>query len=104
MNFVIAYITTKDKNEATTIGQKLVEESLAACVNIIDGMTSIYKWKGEICTDSEAILIAKTSADKFAELTERVKTLHSYECPCVVSIPITNGNQDYLKWLADSIK
>ena len=100
MDFVLAYITTKDKGQAVAIGRALVEERLAACVNIIDNMMSIYRWDGEINTDSEAVLIAKTSSHKFPALTERVKQLHSYTCPCVVSMAITGGNQQYLDWLA----
>ncbi|GBU22882.1 hypothetical protein R80B4_02795 [Fibrobacteres bacterium R8-0-B4] len=101
-NFVIAYITAKDKSQALSIGRALVEERLAACVNVIDGMTSIYRWEGEIAEDSEAVLIAKTAAEKFEALAERVKQLHTYDCPCVVSIPITGGNQDYLEWLGEN--
>jgi periplasmic divalent cation tolerance protein len=100
MDFVFAYITTKDKTQALSIGQTLVEERLAACVNVISSdMTSIYRWEGKICTDSEAVLIAKTSAQKFPLLTERVKQLHTYTCPCIVSLPVTGGSKDYLNWL-----
>jgi len=103
-NFVLAYITAKDKSQALSIGRALVEERLAACVNIIDNMTSIYRWEGEINEDSEVVLIAKTSADKFEALTERVKELHTYTCPCVVSIPIVGGNKEYLDWLDENTK
>jgi periplasmic divalent cation tolerance protein len=103
MDFVLAYITAKDKDQAMTIGRTLVEEHLAACVNVIDGMTSVYRWDGEICTDSEAVLIAKTSSAKFGPLADRVKQLHSYTCPCVVSIPIAGGGSDYLNWLSGEI-
>jgi len=97
--FVLAYITAKDKPQALSIGRALVEERLAACVNVIDNMTSIYRWEGEISEDCEAVLIAKTSSDKFDALTERVKELHTYSCPCVVSIPVLGGSKDYLDWL-----
>ncbi len=99
-NYVLAYITAKDKSQALSIGRALVEERLAACVNVIDNMTSIYRWEGEINEDSEAVLIAKTSAENFNALTERVKQLHTYTCPCVISIPITGGNKEYLNWLS----
>jgi periplasmic divalent cation tolerance protein len=103
MSFVLAYITTKDKEQAMSIGQALVEERLAACVNVMDNMTSVYRWEGKICTDSEAVLIAKTSSEKFEALTARVKQLHTYTCPCVVSIPITGGSEGYLEWLAGNL-
>ena len=103
MDFIIAYITTKDRDQALAIGRALVEERLAACVNVTGGMTSIYRWDGEICTDDEAVLIAKTSAGKFGALSARVKQLHTYTCPCVVSIPITGGSEEYLGWLAQCL-
>ncbi|MDR2577559.1 MAG: divalent-cation tolerance protein CutA [Chitinispirillales bacterium] len=101
MDFVLAYITAKNREQALSIGQTLVEERLAACVNVLDSMTSIYWWEGKICTDNEAVLIAKTASEKFQALTARVKQLHTYTCPCVVSLPITGGNEGYLDWLAE---
>jgi len=101
--YVLAYITAKDKTQALSIGRALVEERLAACVNVIDGMISVYRWEGEINEDHEAILIAKTSSEKFNALTERVKQLHTYDCPCVISIPIINGNKEYLDWLGENV-
>jgi periplasmic divalent cation tolerance protein len=81
MTINLIYITTKNKGEAERIGQALVEERLAACVNIIDGMYSIYRWEGKLTQDAETVLIAKTVQEKVAALTERVKTLHSFHCP-----------------------
>lgn len=103
-NLRLVYITTKDKKEAKTIGTKLVKEKLAACVNIIDGMESIYRWEGEIVEDKEAILIAKTPYHNVKELTERVKELHSYDCPCVISLQLTEqeGNEEYQQWLLNN--
>lgn len=102
-NLRLIYITTSDKEQARTIGKDLVENRLAACVNIIDGMRSIYRWKGELVEETETILIAKTHYSKVKKLTKRVKKLHSYECPCVISLTITEdeGNEDYLNWLLD---
>ncbi len=100
-NLRMVYITTKDKEEARTIGRTLVEDKLAACVNIIDGMESIYRWEGQIEEANEAILIAKTPYHNVKPMTERVKELHSYDCPCIVSLTLTEqeGNDDYLRWL-----
>ena len=100
-NLRIIYITTGSKEEARSIGRLLVEQRLAACVNIIDGMESIYRWEGKIEESAEAILIAKTHYSKVKALTEKVKSLHSYKCPCVISIPLSEeeGNADYIKWL-----
>lgn len=95
------YITASDGAEAVRIGRALVEERLAACANVLNNMTSIYRWRGEICEDSEAVLIAKTTDDKVAALTERVKGLHSYDCPCVVALPVTGGNGAFLDWIEE---
>ena len=93
------YITTKNHDEALNIGRDLVSRRLAACINIIDKMHSLYWWNGEIQEDDETILIAKTTKDNIDALTNRVKVLHSYSCPCIVAFPIDNGNKDYLEWI-----
>ncbi|MEA3231047.1 MAG: divalent-cation tolerance protein CutA [Thermodesulfobacteriota bacterium] len=98
------YITTENKMEAERIGRILVEERLAACVNIIDGMNSIYRWEGKLMQDTETVLIAKTVQDKVSALIERVKALHSYDCPCVVSLPIHDGNASFLNWVAEEVR
>lgn len=95
----VVYITTSTRNEAQQIGKALVSERLAACVNIIDKMHSIYWWEDQIQEDEETVLIAKTSEGKMEALTDRVKNLHSYSCPCVIALPIKAGNQDYLNWI-----
>ncbi len=102
----LIYITTSGKEEAKKIGAELVANKLCACVNIIDGMESMYWWKGKVETDKECILIAKTAKHNVEELTEKVKEIHSYEVPCVISIPFSDneGNSDYLNWLKDSIQ
>ena len=99
MKPIFVYMTTKDKGQAELIGQKLVEERIVACVNIIDGMQSIYWWQDKVCTETETVLIAKTRDSLFDKLVSRVKELHSYSIPCIVSLPIENGNPDYLKWI-----
>jgi periplasmic divalent cation tolerance protein len=104
MNLTLVYITARDKDEARRIGQELVESRLAACVNIVDGMNSMYWWQGELQDETEAVLIAKTKESLVPELIERVKSMHSYDCPCVVSLPILDGNADFLKWVEDETK
>lgn len=99
MDLVIAYITAGSKEEALRIGRALVGEGLAACANVLDGMTSVYRWKGAVEEAGEAVLIAKTRADLFDRLTERVRALHSYDVPCVVEIRLGRGNPPYLDWL-----
>ncbi len=102
INFV--YITTSNKDEARKIGKVLVESKLAACVNIIDNMNAIYMWEGEIQDDTETILIAKTVSSRLPALVEKVKSIHSYECPCIVSLPVSGGHQPFLSWVADAVR
>ncbi|PWC32178.1 divalent-cation tolerance protein CutA [Azospirillum sp. TSO22-1] len=99
MDLVFAYVTASSPDEARRIGRALVEERLAACVNILPGMISIYRWQGAVETAEETVLIAKTRADLFEALSARVKELHSYEVPCVVELRLGRGNPDYLGWL-----
>jgi periplasmic divalent cation tolerance protein len=102
INFI--YITAGNRDEARVIGKALVSERLAACVNIIDNINSMYWWQGEIQDDREVILIAKTKESLVPELIEKVKTIHSYDCPCVVSLPIVDGNKEFLEWVAEETK
>lgn len=101
----LIYITTKDRDEAASIGGELVKQKLAACANIIDGMESIYWWQGKIEFDKECILIAKTTQENVQQITDLVKELHSYDVPCVISINLeeNEGNPEYLEWLSDSV-
>ena len=99
MSASVIYVTTKDKQQALDIGGSLVQDRLVACVNILDGMTSMYWWEGQVQQESEAVLIAKTRSDLVEEVIARIKSLHSYDCPCVISLPIPAGNEDYLKWI-----
>lgn len=104
MKFYFVYITTGSIDEAREIGSTLVKERLAACVNILPGMESMYHWNNEIASDNEVILIAKTSDKLFDELRKRVLELHTYECPCIVAIPVADGFQGYFDWLASNLK
>lgn len=100
MDARMLYITASSRDEAKKIGRALVEARLAACANVIDGMESTYWWEGKLAEDREAVLIVKTRADLVAAVTARVKALHSYSVPCVVALPILDGNPDYLDWIA----
>lgn len=93
------YITTGSHEEARAIGKELVSERLVACVNMIENMHSIYWWEGAIQEDREVILIAKTKAGLVRQVIEKVNTMHSYDCPCIVSLPILDGNPQFLDWI-----
>jgi periplasmic divalent cation tolerance protein len=99
MSACICYVTAGSREEALAIGRALVEERLAASANVLDGTASIYWWQGKLEQAQEAVLIAKTRAELFPALSARVKQLHSYDCPCVVALPIADGNPDYLAWI-----
>jgi periplasmic divalent cation tolerance protein len=99
MSFEFVYVTAASPDQARDIGRRLVEERLAACVNIFDSMTSFYWWEGKIDQASEAVLIAKTRQDLVPMLVTRVKELHSYSVPCVVALPLSQGNPDFLAWI-----
>lgn len=101
MSHRLVYITCADLAEAERIAHSLIEERLAACANMIEGMTSCYRWEGEIRLDRETILLVKTRTERVDELTRRVVDLHSYELPCVVALPIDGGHQSFLQWVSD---
>ncbi len=103
MQYHAIYITTKDETEARKIGRVLVEEKLAACVNI-HPIKSIYRWQGDIQEEDEVAMLVKTRAELAEDVIARVKELHSYEVPCIISLPIVEGHPDYLKWIEESTK
>ncbi len=102
--FRIVFITTPDEETSLKIARALVEERLAACANILPGVRSIYRWKGEICDSAEQLLIVKTSAFLVPPLVERVKELHGYEVPETVALPLVAGNGDYLAWMNEQVR
>ncbi|WP_417318853.1 divalent-cation tolerance protein CutA [Emcibacter sp.] len=97
------YVTCKDREEALELSRALVEEKLAACANIFDGMTSVYVWEGKTCEDAEVVVLLKTLDDKRERAIARIIELHSYDVPCVTVWPIEGGNPAYLKWVTDSL-
>jgi periplasmic divalent cation tolerance protein len=101
MTPLFVYITTSGPEEARKIGTTLVEMRLAACVNILPPVESIYHWKGAIARETETVFIAKTRQDLFGRLSETVRSLHSYTNPCIVGLPIKEGSAEYLQWIAD---
>lgn len=98
-DFLSVYITTWSQDEAEKIALALVEEGLAACVNVFPGVTSTYKWEGKTEKTSECALIAKTLVSKFEALEKKVREMHSYECPCIVATRIVAGNEGFLDWV-----
>ena len=93
------YITCRDRAEALAIGRAVVRERLAACANVLDGMTSLYWWEGQVAEDREVVLLLKTQASLVPALSARVAALHSYTLPCIVAWPIVGGHAPYLDWI-----
>ncbi len=99
---LVVFMTASDRDEALRLADALVEAQLAACVQVLPEMQSIYKWEGRIERQTEVLLIAKTTSSRFEELQKRVKELHSYETPEIVAVPVVAGSQAYLDWLTEN--
>lgn len=99
----VAYVTTPNEDVAKTLAHGLVSKKLAACVNIIPRVTSVYEWEGKINEDPEVLMMIKTRTSKVKELTEYVKSNHPYTVCEVIALPIAAGNEQYLKWLGDVV-
>jgi periplasmic divalent cation tolerance protein len=99
MSRSLVYVTTPNPEEAGRIGQTLVTEKLAASVNILDPVRSIYRWENAIHDKKETLMIVKTSTLRVDEVVERIGSLHSYQCPCILAWPIEAGNDSYLDWI-----
>lgn len=98
---VIIYTTVKDVKEAKKIGKTLIDEKLAACVNIIPTMNSIYRWKNAVEETKESILLIKTIDTNIEKVKKHILKLHSYELPCILVFPVTSGFDKYLKYILD---
>ena len=101
MDPLSVYIIAADADEAERIAEALVAERLAACVNLLGSVTSVYRWKGAVERANEVALIVKTRRDLFDRLAARVRALHSYEIPAIVAWPIVAGDAAYLAWVAE---
>jgi periplasmic divalent cation tolerance protein len=98
---IVVFVNCNSEEEAAKIGHSLVEEHLAACVNIHSPGRSIYRWEGKIWDEKEWTLVIKTQRVRFEELERKVKSLHSYSVPEIISLPIVEGNPEYLKWVEE---
>jgi periplasmic divalent cation tolerance protein len=101
-SYIVCLVTIDDWEKGAQIARILVERKLAACVNLVPQVRSIYRWKGKICDENEVLLIIKTRGALFDVLRSAVKELHPYEVPEIVSWNIERGLEDYLKWIDDS--
>jgi periplasmic divalent cation tolerance protein len=100
---IVVFITAPDTDEAGKIAGILLEKRLAACVNTVPGVNSIFRWQGNLESEHEILLIVKSKASRFPEIIETVKQNHSYEVPEVIALPVIGGNEDYLDWLEKEV-
>ena len=97
---IVVFMTAANGEEATRLAEMLVGAHLAACVQILPEMESVYRWQGNIERQSEVLLLAKTTRAKFAELEREVRALHSYDTPEIIAVPVVDGSAPYLDWLS----
>ncbi len=98
---IVCLITAPEGEPAKRVAKALVEEKLAACVNIVPGLRSIYSWQGEICDDSEVLLVVKTDRELFDRLERRLGELHPYDTPELLAFPVERGAKKYLAWVKE---
>jgi len=101
--FVVVFVTVGSSKEGERLARALVEEQLAACVNRIKGIQSIYRWQGQVEQSEEELLVIKSRRDLFDRLKKRVQELHSYSVPEIIALPIVDGNENYLRWLEEEL-
>lgn len=99
----VVLVSVGDEKAAGEMARTLVEEGLAACVTVVGGVTSVYRWEGETRGDDEALMVVKTSIERVRALRERVVELHSYELPEVLVVPVVDGYRPYLEWVCDEV-
>ncbi len=102
--YVIVLVTTASKEEAEKIAQKLLEEKLIACANIIGPVSSLFWWKNKVEKAEEYVLLMKSRLDLFEKLSSKVKELHTYEVPEIIALPIVQGSKAYIEWLNESLR
>jgi len=104
MEALLMISTAGSEEEAQGIARKLVEDRLAACVNVIPGIKSFFDWEGKLCREKEALILVKTVNNKSKEIINRIKKMHSYEVPEIIFLKVDEGERNYLKWLKRTIK
>jgi periplasmic divalent cation tolerance protein len=103
-DFLLVLCTCPTREVASAIATALLEERLAACVNQLPGIKSLYRWEGRIEDDEELLLLIKTTAQRFPALEEMIRDLHPYDVPEIIGLPLTVGSKDYLAWIRNSVR
>ena len=99
----LIYMTAGSREEAREIGKMLLESRLAACVNIFENMNSLYMWEGKLQDDREVVLIAKTGEERVQQVIDFIEKKHSYDCPCILSIPVESGFPGFIQWVRTEV-
>ncbi|HJZ88668.1 MAG TPA: divalent-cation tolerance protein CutA [Polyangia bacterium] len=99
---IVVLCTLPDAAQAAALGRTLVEEKLAACVNLVPSLRSIYSWQGKLCDEAEVLCLIKTTQARFAALRARICALHPYQVPEVIALAVVDGHRPYLDWVRDS--
>lgn len=103
MRAIVVVTTVGTEEQAYLIAREIVARRQAACVNVVPGIRSIYRWKGKICKDGELLLIVKTLEEEFEGVADTIRELHSYELPEILSFGVSRGERGFLDWIADSV-
>ena len=101
--YQLVFMTASNSGEAAKVARALVEEGLAACVNILEGCRSIYRWKGEVVDDEEVVMLAKTNSNQFPQIEQRVRELHSYDVPEIIAVDLNDISPGYLRFLEEAL-
>lgn len=103
-NHIVIFCTVPDPGSGERLARALVEERLAACVNLLPDLTSIYRWQAAVQRENECLLLIKTTAARFEALAERLRALHPYDVPEIIALPVIHGSPDYLHWLTENTR
>jgi len=102
--FYLVYVTAADGDEALRLARMCVEKRLAACGNVIGAVRSVFRWEGAVREAGEAVLLLKTTGARLAALKDAIAGAHSYDCPCIVALPLADGHPSFLEWLAAAVE
>lgn len=102
--YIVVFVTASGKKEAEKIAGKLIKKKLSACVNIVDKIESLFRWQGKVDRAKETLLIIKSRKDKLTGIIKTVKSLHSYQVPEIIAMPISGGYKPYLEWIDESLR
>lgn len=101
---VVIMVTAASRRECRKIARRLVEAKLAACVNITQGIESIYRWEGKLADEKEFVMLIKSTRGLFSQIKTEISKIHSYHTPEIICLPIIDGSRNYLQWVGDSVK